>query len=115
MAAGNRQGAATAAQATTKAATGLNACPSKVAAAADRFGGPCGFFRGWKMRFVHHARGLAASGVMSLQRACLLRAALGRLPREVALNTVCSQRLGGFLDDLCREGFLEQIIRLLAY
>jgi hypothetical protein len=48
---------------------------------------------------------------MLLQRACLLRAALGRLPREVALNTVCSQRLGGFLDDLCREGFLEQIIR----
>ena len=23
----------------------------------------------------------------------------------------CFQRLGGFLDDLCREGFLEQIIR----
>ena len=63
---------------------------------------------------MHHGRGLAASGVMLLQRACLSRAALGRLPREVALNTVCSQRLGGFLDDLCREGFLEQIIRLIG-
>ena len=45
---------------------------------------------------VHHARGLAVSGLMSLQRACLLRAALERLPREVALNMVCSQRLAAF-------------------
>lgn len=100
-----------AAQATTKVATGLNACPSYVAAAVDRFGGPRGLFLGWKMRFMHHARGLAVSDVMLLQRDWLLRAALGRLPREVALNTVCSQRLGGFLDDLCREGLLNQIIR----
>ncbi len=49
LAAGNRQSAANSAQATTKVATGLNACPSYVAAAADRFGGPRDLFLGWKM------------------------------------------------------------------
>jgi hypothetical protein len=65
-----------AAQAMTKVATGLNACPRFVAAAVDRFGGPCGFLPWLEDASVHHAKDVAVFGMMSLQRACLLEAVL---------------------------------------
>ena len=41
-------------------------------------------------------------------------AVLGATSKRSGSRLGCFQRLGGFLDGLCREGFLEQIIRFLA-
>jgi hypothetical protein len=65
VAAGNRHGAAFAAQATSKAATGI-ACPRLVATALDCCGGSRGFFLGRKLQVVHQAKDLAVFGLMPL-------------------------------------------------
>lgn len=60
---------------------------------------------------VPQTKGLAVFGLKRLQRGELLGAVYERLPQEEWLSKmVSSQRLGGFWDGLCREGFLEQII-----
>ncbi len=106
MAAGNRQCTVYAVRATTKVATGF--CLSKnvesrrgphLAVHAASF---------WlKDASARHARGLAVSGLTRLQRVCFWEQCLERLPKGSGSRPGCFQRFSGFLDGLCRKGFLE--------